>query len=68
MTGYPQDGQIFEAMVAPRHRRGGVSWRQRGKNRGDIPMPTVIAGVNSRESGTTVQTRLGEVPLKQRSR
>ena len=68
MMGYPQDGQIVEAMVEPRHRRGGVSWDQPRKDRADIPMPTLIAGANSRESGTSVQTCLGEVPLKQRSR
>ncbi|MGA8758034.1 MAG: hypothetical protein WB611_17175 [Stellaceae bacterium] len=67
MMGYPQDGQIVEAMVEPETRRGGVFWHQRWKDRADIPLPTLIAGANSWESGTSVQTWLCEVPLKQPS-
>lgn len=64
MMGFTQDGQVNEAMLEARDRRIGVSWRRRRQERSDIPMPTLIPGANSWESGRTVQTRLEEMAFK----
>jgi hypothetical protein len=66
MMGFTQDGQIDENLVENRDRRFGVSWQQRRERRADIPMPQLIAGANSWESGTSVQTSIRQVPLKGR--
>lgn len=64
MMGFTQDGQVNEAMLEARDRRLGVSWQRRRASRADIPMPTLVPGANSWESGRTVQTRPEEVAFK----
>lgn len=64
MMGFTGDGQINEAMVADRDQRLGVSTADRRRLRADIPMPTVLEGANSWETGRTVQTRLEEMDFR----
>jgi hypothetical protein len=64
MMGFTDDGQINEAMVAARDRRLGISTEERRQKRADIPMPNVLPGANSWQSGRTVQTRLEEMDFK----
>jgi hypothetical protein len=66
MMGFTQDGQIDENLVENRDRRFGVSWQQRRERRANIQMPQLIAGANSWESGTSVQTCIRQVPRKGR--
>jgi len=66
MMGFTQDGQLDEALVKARDRRLGVSSKRRRQSRSAIPMPIPIFGANSLESGTSIQTQLRQVPLKQR--
>ena len=68
MMGFTQDGQVDEAMIEARDRRFGISWEERRRARTSIPMPTVVPGANSWESGTSLQTSLREVAFKQRVR
>lgn len=64
MMGFTQDGQANESMLDERDRRSGISWKRRRQDRADIPMPNVVPGANSWESGRTVQTCLQERDLK----
>jgi hypothetical protein len=64
MMGFTQDGQIDEAKLEARDRRLGVSWQRRRASRADIPMPTLVPGANSWETGRSVQTRPEEVAFK----
>ena len=66
--GFTQDGQLDETLVEARDRRFGVSRNQRRVCRADIPMPILIPGANSWETGTSVQTCLQETALKGRPR
>jgi hypothetical protein len=68
MMGFTQDGQVDEAMIEARDRRFGISWKERRRARASIPMPIVVPGANSWESGTSLQTSLREVAFKQRVR
>jgi hypothetical protein len=61
MMGLTEDGQADEALIHDRDRRLGVSAPHKRQNRADIPMPDVVPGANSWESGRTVQTRLEEM-------
>lgn len=60
MMGLTRDGQIQEGLVRERDRRLGLCTQRERERRADIPMPEVVAGANSWESGRTVQTRLVE--------
>jgi Protein of unknown function (DUF1264) len=64
MMGLTEDGQADEKLIDDRDRRIGVSTRQKRQGRADIPMPSVVPGANSWESGRTAQTRLEEVDVK----
>jgi hypothetical protein len=64
MMGFTEDGQIDETLLADRDRRFGIDWRRKRQNRADIPMPKLVPGANSWESGRTVQTRLEELDFK----
>lgn len=64
MMGFTEDGQADAAMIESRDRRLGVSSLRRRQDRADIPMPAVMPGANSWESGRTVQTRLEEMDFK----
>jgi hypothetical protein len=64
MMGFTEDGQADEALIHDRDRRLGVSAPRKRQNRADIPMPQVMPGANSWESGRTVQTRLEEMDFK----
>ena len=66
MMGFTQDGQLDETLVEARDRRFGVSQKQRRACRADIPMPILIPGANSWETGTTLQTSLQETAMKGR--
>ena len=55
------DGQADEALIRDRDRRLGVSTAHKRRDRADIPVPEVVPGANSWESGRTLQTRLEEV-------
>jgi Protein of unknown function (DUF1264) len=68
MMGFTQDGQFDESLVEARDRRFGVSRKPRRACRAGIPMPSLIPGANSWETGTTVQTGLQEIALKGRPR
>ncbi len=61
MMGLTEDGQVDEQLLAERDRRLGVSTQHRREQREEIPMPEVVPGANSWESGRTVQTRLEEM-------
>src|SRR4051812_39545696 len=64
MMGFTEDGQINEALLAARDRRLGISSDERRRKRAAIPMPSVVPGANSWQSGRTVQTRLEEMDFK----
>ena len=64
MMGLTQDGQVREELVHGRDRRLGISTSRKRENRADIPMPEVVPGANSWESGRTVQTRLEKRDFK----
>lgn len=64
MMGLTGDGQANEALIHDRDRALGISTPQKRQNRADIPMPNVLSGANSWESGRTVQTRLEEMDFK----
>ena len=64
MMGLTQDGQVKQELVDERYRRSGISTSQKRKSRADIPMPEVVPGANSWESGRTVQTCLEEKDFK----
>jgi hypothetical protein len=64
MMGLTEDGQANEALIRDRDRRLGVSADHKRQNRADIPMPEVLPGANSWQSGRTVQTRLQEMDFK----
>ncbi|WP_239992244.1 OBAP family protein [Rhodopila globiformis] len=64
MMGFTEDGQINEAMVAARDQRLGISTDERRRQRAEIPMPNVVPGANSWQSGRTVQTRLEEMDFR----
>ena len=64
MMGFTGDGQANEALIHDRDQRLGVSTPHKQRNRADIPMPKVVPGANSWESGRTVQTRLEEMEFK----
>ena len=66
MMGFTQDGQLDETLVEARDRRFGVSQKQRRACRSEIPMPILIPGANSWETGTTLQTSLQETVMKGR--
>ena len=57
-------GSELAALIADRDRRFGIDWRRKRQNRADIPMPKLVPGANSWESGRTVQTRLEELEFK----
>lgn len=63
MMGFTADGQIHQQMIDDRDRRLGIRMEDRRRARADIPMPTLVPGCNSWESGRTVQTRLDEMDL-----
>lgn len=58
MMALTQDGQAKEELVQDRDRRLGISTSRKRESRVDIPMPEVVSGANSWETGRTVQTRL----------
>jgi len=64
MMGLTEDGQANEALIHDRDRRLGISTIQKRQNRCDIPMPELVPGANSWESGRTVQTCLKEMDFK----
>ena len=64
MMGFTADGQADEALLADRDRRLGISTRRRRESRAGIPMPQVLPGANSWESGRTAQTRLEAMDFK----
>lgn len=64
MMGFTEDGQADPAMIAARDRRLGVSTEKRRRNREDIPVPTLVPGANSWETGRTAQTRLEEMAFE----
>ncbi|MFI2641764.1 OBAP family protein [Streptomyces sp. NPDC018610] len=64
MMGLTEDGQADEALIHSRDRRLGISTPHKRHNRADIPMPEVVPGANSWESGRTVQTRMEELRFK----
>lgn len=66
MMGFTQDGQLDGALVQDRDARLGVSAAEDRQKRADIPMPAVVPGANSWESGTSLQLQLVEVPLRNR--
>ena len=66
MMGFTQDGQVDLANIRDRDRRFDVSAEERRENRADIPMPDVVAGANSWQSGKVMQLKLEEVPLRNR--
>jgi len=63
MMGFTQDGQLDQRLLDARDARLGVSTSARRKARTEIPMPGVLQGANSWESGRTVQTRMEDVSL-----
>jgi hypothetical protein len=64
MMGLTEDGQVNEELIDSRDRKLGISTPHKRENRADIPMPDVVSGANSWESGRTVQTRLEEMDVK----
>jgi hypothetical protein len=64
MMGLTDDGQAREDLIGERDRRLGVSAARKRRSRADIPMPDVVPGANSWESGRTVQTSLEELDFK----
>ncbi|WP_250866545.1 OBAP family protein [Caballeronia sp. INSB1] len=66
MMGFTQDGQVDEAAVAARDKRLKVSHENRKRKRYDIPVGDIAPGANAWESGTSLQTRLEEVPFDPR--
>jgi hypothetical protein len=64
MMGFTEDGQINDAMVAARDQRLVISTDERRRQRAEIPMPNVVPGANSWQSGRTVQTRLEEMDFR----
>jgi hypothetical protein len=64
MMGFTADGQADERPIADRDRRLHLSTRHKRQNRADIPVPDVVAGANTWESGRSVQTRLEQVDVK----
>lgn len=64
MMAFTDDGQADEAMISQRDRRLGYSTQRRRRSRTDIPVPDVVPGANSWESGRAVQTRLEEMDVK----
>lgn len=67
MMGFTADGQADETMVRARDRRFGMSTNRRRLIRADIPVPRIVPGANSWESGRTVQTRLTELDVQRPS-
>ncbi|MBS0639090.1 MAG: OBAP family protein [Acetobacteraceae bacterium] len=63
MMGFTEDGQLDPHLQAARDARLGISSEQRRKARTEIPMPGVLQGANSWESGRTVQTRMEDISL-----
>ncbi len=63
MMGFTQDGQLDERLLSARDSGLGISSAARRKARSVIPMPGVLQGANSWESGRTVQTRTEDVSL-----
>jgi hypothetical protein len=55
MMGFTADGQIDERMVEQRDKRMGIDFRQKRKDRADIPMPAVAPGANAWEKGNVIQ-------------
>ena len=66
MMALTDDGQAMDELVEARDRRLGVSTRARREYRADIPTPDVIAGANPWEGGRSVQTRVEEIPFRDR--
>jgi Protein of unknown function (DUF1264) len=64
MMGFTKDGQIKEEMIQDRDRRYGISTSKRRRQRADIPMPNVVQGANSWESGQVLQTRMEEMAFR----
>lgn len=64
MMGLTEDGQAQQTLIHDRDRTLGISTSQKRQNRADIPMPDVVSGANSWESGRTVQTSLEERHFK----
>ena len=64
MMGFTKDGQIKQSLVNDRDRRFGFSTQDEKKNRNDIPVPPVVPGANSWQSGTTMQLQIVEMPIK----
>lgn len=64
MMGFTKDNQINQQMLEDRDKRFGVSYTSERKNRDDIPMPQLVEGANSWQSGKAMQLRLEEVPVK----
>jgi hypothetical protein len=64
MMGLTEDGQADESLIDARDERLGVSTSDRRRHRADIPVPEIVPGANSWESGRTVQTRLEEMDFK----
>lgn len=64
MMGLTADGQVDEELLQHRDQSLGISTAQRRESRQDIPVPEVVPGANSWETGRTVQTRLEEVDTR----
>jgi hypothetical protein len=64
MMGLTEGGQANEALIHDRDRRLGISTIHMRQNRCDIPMPELVPGANSWESGRTVKTCLKEMDFK----
>lgn len=67
MMGFTADGQADGSLVQDRDRRLGISTGRRRHIRADIPVPPVVPGANSWESGRTVQTRLTQLDVQRPS-
>lgn len=64
MMGFVKDGQVTQSLLNDRDKRFGVSYQKEKANRADIPMPQVVAGANSWQSGKAMQLKLVEVDVK----
>lgn len=64
MMGFVKDGQVTQSLLNDRDKRFGVSYQKERANRADIPMPQVVPGANSWQSGKAMQLKLVEVDVK----
>ncbi|MCI0752551.1 OBAP family protein [Teichococcus vastitatis] len=66
MMAYTAEGQLPARHIEQRDQRLGVSKEQSKQSRKDIPVPTVVEGANSWQSGQVPQLSLQAVPLRNR--